>query len=106
MVALTSALVVAAPASADTVGPVYCSGDSGVLGATEATGQITYLAGIGFSHCGTLGVRANYTHVGGTSWTNWTHSTWGDGSAVLYIKNGVKSQHSTSVGNLLFTSYR
>lgn len=106
--ALLTSLLITPPASAATVGPLSCGSGSYVSGSTEGNGQITYLtewaAGGG---CGTLGIRVNYTHVGGASWTAWKYSSWGGGNVSQNVGNSaLKSEHSTSVGSLRFTSFR
>jgi hypothetical protein len=108
-VALTAAALAAAtPASAETVGPFPCNtADGSVAGSTEHEGQITYIPGMAMATCGTLGIRVNYSHVGGTSWTSWKYQDTDDGDK-LYVKRDVgspiKSQHSATRGDLLFTS--
>lgn len=105
-VASMTALMLAAatPASAGSSGPKYCGSGAAVIGATESSGQVTYDAAPG--HCGTLGVRANYVHVGGDSWTPWKYSAYSAGSVSMSTKNAVRSLHSTSIGSLLFYSYK
>lgn len=105
-VVLTATLAVAAPASAGEQVHRACSGDAGITGSTDAGGQITFLAGLGFGTCGKLGVRVNYTHVGGASWTAWKYT--GDQPFVVEqnVKNAVRSEHSSVIGPLKFLSYR
>lgn len=105
-VSLTAA-VLAVPMSASADEEYrQCHPDAGVTGATEDEGQITYLAGMGLGHCGKLGIRVKYGHVGGYSWTSWKYSAYG----ADYVKrdvgrNAIKSRHSTSIGDLLWTSH-
>lgn len=107
-VAMTAGLFVAAaaPASAGTEVHRNCSGDAGVTGWTGSEKQITFLAGASFGHCGTLGIRVHYNHVGGSSWSSWKYSSWGGGQVTRQIYNSNRSEHSTSVGGLRFLSYR
>lgn len=105
-VALTAALAVAAPASA---GQEWrpCGADAGVTGSTEGNGQGTFLAGASIAHCGTLGVRAQYSSVAGALWTSWKYSGWA-GDAVWHNvgNSALKSTHSTTQPSQTFTSFR
>lgn len=94
----------AGPASAGQEVTMSC-GASYVVGATNPDGQITYLPGAVTSTCGKLGLRVNYTHVGGSSWTAWTYDSAGF-TVQQHVTNAVKSSHSAAFGPLLFTSYR
>lgn len=102
---MAATLAVATPASAETVGPFPCNSNSaGVVGSTEHNGQITYVAGLASTHCGTLGIRVYYSHVGGASWTPWKYSQYGGGYVSRNVGTPIKSQHTASQGNLNFTS--
>lgn len=104
---MTASLAATTPASAATAGPFNCSPNAGVAGSTEGDGQITYLAGLMYGHCGTLGLRVYYTSVAGGLWTPWKYSGNGDGSVVYNAGNSaMRSQHTTTVGNLNFQSQR
>lgn len=105
--ALTAALAVATPAYAATVTQTCPNGATGVSGSTEGNGQITYLSGVMVGGCGTLGIRVNYTHVGGSSWTAWKYSAFeGDYVSQNVGSSAHHSQHTASVGSLNFLSYR
>lgn len=105
--ALTAVLAVATPAYAATVTQACPTGDAGVSGSTEGNGQITYLSGAGFGSCGTLGLRVNYTHVGGSSWTAWTYSPSNGAYTSQNVGNSAHhSQHTATTGSLNFMSYR
>lgn len=104
---LAGLVVVGTPASAGTTGPISCGNDAWVSGATEVDGQLTFLTGSGFGHCGQLGVRVHYSHVGGYSWTGWTYSDWAGGNVTQNVgSTAIESQHTTSVGDLNFRSYK
>lgn len=103
---LMAALGVAPPAYAGTVGPLACGYGGYVSGATQADGQKTYLSG-GSGHCGTLGLRVQYSHVGGVSWTAWKYSAYGAGHVSNNVGNSaLKSEHTTSVSSLRWESFR
>lgn len=105
--ALTATLTVATPAHAATVTHTCPNGATGVSGSTEGDGQITYLSGVGTGGCGTLGIRVNYTHVGGSSWTAWKYSAFNGAYVSQNVGNSASmSQHWASVGPLNFYSYR
>jgi hypothetical protein len=105
---LTAALGVATPAAAATVGPYWCgSADAAVNGSTEGDGQITFIPGAPYGHCGTLGIRVYYTHVGGGTWTGWSHSSNGGGHVRQNVGNSAyMSQHTTTLGSNNFYSPR
>lgn len=106
VLAIVASLACAAPAVAGTIGPISCGYGGYVSGSTEGNGQITYISQ-GTGHCGTLGIRVNYTHVGGASWTSWKYSSWGGGYVSQNVGNSaLKSQHTTSVGSLNWESFR
>lgn len=95
LAAAAMTLGLAAPASAGVTEVRSCN-EINVAGATNATAQITYLTGVGVGSCGTLGLRVQYSHVGGYSWTAWKYSAFqGD-----YVRHSnttpVKSQHTTT----------
>lgn len=105
----TASLVVlmavgATSASAAPSAPQECASESAVIGDTTSVGGITYDADSGT--CGVLGVRVQYTHVGGASWTSWKYNSYASGSVVREVRNGVQSMHSTSVSDLFFRTWR
>ncbi len=104
-VSLTAALAMATPAHAGET-TKNCASDSGVTGVTQNDVQLTYVTGFSLSHCGTLGIKVNYVHVGGDSWTSWRYSSYGALTVRRDTRNAVRSLHSTSVGGLLFYSYK
>ncbi len=104
-VSLTTALAMATPANAGET-EKRCASQVGVKGFTESNGQGTYVTSGSLSNCGKLGLRVNYVHVGGDSWTSWKYSTGGHWSVSSTTKNAVRSAHTTTVGNLYFYSYR
>jgi hypothetical protein len=91
-------LAVATPASAGTT-VRYCA-NGPVHGYVEASGGGTFEPG---GDCGTLSVRVRYSHVGGSSWTNWDYDPTG---AAVYVKNGNVGHHRATIGSLDFTSSR
>ena len=104
---LTLALGVAAPANAATVTTSCADGSQGLAGSTEGDAQITFLAGVGWTHCGTLGIRVNYSHVGGSSWTGWKYSPYAGGHVTENVGNSaLRSDHYASVGPVNWSSYR
>lgn len=105
-VASMAALMLAAatPASAGAAGPYYCGAGAAIIGVTESAGQVTYNAAPG--HCGVLGLRVNYVHMGGDSWTSWKYSAYGADNVRMSTKNAVRSMHSSSLGSLTFYSYK
>ncbi len=100
--AIAASLVAATPASADTVGPFQCGGEAGASGSTEGDAQITYVGTL-WGDCGTLGIRVQYTHVGGSSWTGWKYESYWD-NVTMNVRTANKSQHTTTYGNLNFYS--
>jgi len=97
-------LAAATPASAGSAGPYYCGSGAAITGVTESAGQVTYNAAPG--HCGVLGIRVNYVHVGGDSWTAWKYSAYAGDNVRQTVKNAVRSMHSSSLGKLNFYSYK
>lgn len=104
-VSLTTALAMATPAYAEETERM-CASQVGVKGFTESSGQGTYVTMGSLSNCGKLGLRVEYVHVGGTSWTAWKYSTGHHGSVSRTTKNAVRSAHTTTVKNLYFYSYK
>jgi hypothetical protein len=94
----------ATPASAGSTGPVFCGSGAAITGVTESAGQVTYNAAPG--HCGVLGIRVNYVHVGGNSWTGWKYSAYAADNVRQTVKNAVRSMHSASIGGITFYSYK
>lgn len=105
--ALMASLVTATPASAGQTGPMACSATASVTGATEASGQGTFHSSASLDHCGTLGVRVQYSSVGGLLWTGWRYSSFGGASVWQNVGNtAMRSQHTTTVNSLRFDSFR
>jgi hypothetical protein len=106
--AILGALVLTAgtvsPAQAETATYLCPNRDAYVSGSTEHNGQITYLAGTGFGHCKTLGIRVYYSHVGGASWTSWKYSAYGGAYVSRNVGSPIKSRHSAWGGDILFTT--
>ena len=102
---LAAMLAVATPAHAGET-TVRCGSDSGVTGVTTNNYQLLYVTGFSLGHCGKLGMKVNYVHVGGDSWTAWKYSSYGALTLRQETKNAVRSLHSTSVNNLLFYSFK
>lgn len=100
--ALVAAMAVAAPASAGT-NIQYCGSGVAVEGGTQSGLVCTMTAGISAGDCGGLGVRGNYVHVGGDSWTPWEYRR---DRVSISVNNAVRAMHSTEVQNLLFSSFR
>jgi hypothetical protein len=78
----------AAPATA-AVESWSCGANNSFQGTMGSTGAQTREIG----DCFTLGVRARYAHVGGSSWTTWTYSSF---LAIRGASNTFQSEHSNS----------
>lgn len=100
--ATLATLAVATPAHADAHSE-DCASSTTVVGYTESNGQGTYIQDLDGGYCGRLGVRVNYNHVGGNSWTSWKYSTGTHHTVSRNISNPVMSQHSTGTGNRFYT---
>ena len=101
--AVALAVALAAPAHAGSTSRT-CGNSAVVVGFTENNGGGTYDDAP--NTCGVLGVRVNYAHIGGSSWTAWKYCAYGQGgvSQILSGTNPFRAQHSTSVGPLSFYS--
>ena len=95
----TLTLVSATPASAAPV-PRWCGSNGRVIGDVTSTGVVTYED---TGDCGTVSVRAKYSHIGGASWTSWKSGPY---AASIIIKNAYQGHHRTSAPPIEFFSSR
>jgi len=85
----TLTLAAATPASAQPVAR-FCGGNGKVIGDVTSTGAVTYEDS---GDCGTVSVRARYTHIGGASWTSWRSGLYG---VNVIVNNAYQGQHRTT----------
>jgi hypothetical protein len=83
-------LATAMPAAAAPV-TRSCGGNGQVTGDVTSAGAVTYEQDRG--DCGTVSVRAKYSHIGGASWTSWKS---GQFAAQIQVKNAFQGHHRTS----------
>jgi hypothetical protein len=95
----TLTLAAATPAAAFPV-PRACGGNGGVIGDVTRDGAVTYED---YGDCGTVSVRAKYSHIGGASWTSWKSGQYG---VSILMKNAYQGHHRTSRPVIDFYSTR
>lgn len=96
---ITLTLAAATPASAAPV-PRWCGGNGKVIGDVTTAGAVTYED---TGDCGTVSVRAKYSHIGGASWTSWKSGKY---AAQIAMKNAYQGHHRTSTPFIEFYSSR